>query len=85
MEKTLIIKENKKHIALKVTVVTTRGVSTTEIARFSNSGMGFCALGSSGRYLLQHMNFDHVMYEGSQDTYDRLVALGVIEVLEVAA
>jgi hypothetical protein len=85
MQKTLTIKELKSDIVMRVTVTTNRGSSTKEIARFANSGMGWCALGASGRYLLQYMNFDHVQFDGSRETYDRLVSIGVIEVMTAEA
>ena len=87
MLKTLTIKELKNDIVMRVTVTTNRGSSTKEVARFANSGMGWCALGASGRYLLQYMNFDNVEFDGSKDTYDRLVGIGIIEIIkgEVAA
>lgn len=82
MEKTLTVKELKNDIVMRVTVTTARGSSTKEIARFANSGMGWCALGASGRYLLQYMSFDHVAFDGSRETYDRLVSIGIIEALD---
>ena len=85
MHKTLTIKEMKNDIVMRVTVETKKGSATNEIARFANTGMGWCALGASGRYLLQHMMFDHVAYEGSRDTYDRLVSIGVIEIMTAEA
>jgi len=85
MNKTLTVKELKDDIVLRVTVTTANGSKTKEIARFVNTGMGWCALGASGRYLMQHMGFDHIAFDGSRETYDRLVSLGVIELLEVAA
>jgi hypothetical protein len=85
MKKTLIIKELSAAIVMRVEATTARGTASKEIARFAKSGMGWCALGASGRYLLQHMMLDETRYEGSRETYDRLVALGVIEPMRVAA
>lgn len=85
MQKILTVKELKNDIVLRVTVTTAKGSATKEIARFARSGMGWCALGAAGRYLLQHMMLDETRYEGSRETYDRLVALGVIEPMRVAA
>lgn len=81
MKRTLIVKENKRSIVLRVRVTTARGEATKEIARFATSGMGWCALGASGRYLLQHASFDEVVFDGHRDTLDRLVSIGIIELL----
>ena len=78
MKKTLIVKETKTAILFKVRVDTRNGSAAKEIARFAKSGMGYCALGASGRYLTQHMMLDAIEYSGSPDLYDRLVGLGII-------
>jgi len=84
MRKTFIVKELKDAIAMYVSISTFNGCKTKEIARFCNSGMGWIALGSAGRYMLKCTDFDAIKYDGSKETYDRLVSVGVIEQLEVA-
>ena len=78
MIKTLIIKETKDHILFKLSVVTQRGTAVTEVARFRNSGMGWCLMGASGRYMLQHFMLDNIEFCGKEETYKRLVDLGII-------
>jgi hypothetical protein len=79
MRKILQIKETKKAIVLSVVVETPRRSGAKEIARFANSGMGWAALGASGRWLIQNMMLDEVTYVGSIDTYHILVGVGVID------
>jgi len=85
MHKTLTVKELKNTIALRVTVTTQRGSATKEVARFANSGMGWVALGAAGRYLTTTMHLDEIAFDGSRDTYERLVGLGVIDPIRADA
>lgn len=81
MNKVLIVKELKNHVALRVRVENDRGSRIDEVARFKKFGMGLVALGSAGRHLSQFGLFDELRYEGSRDLYDSLVQLGVIDPL----
>jgi len=79
MHKTLTVKELKNALVFRLTVTTRSGTATKEIARFANSGMGWVALGAAGRYLGATMYLDEIAFDGSRDTYERLVGLGVID------
>lgn len=81
MNKVLVVKELKNHVALRVLVENARGSRVDEVARFKKFGMGLAALGSAGRYLSEFGLFDELRYEGSRDMYDKLVQLGVIDPL----
>ena len=79
MQKNLIIKETKTSIIMSVEITTSNGKSKNEIARFSNSGMGWVALGAAGRQITKHAMLDTLTFVGKPSTYAQLVALGVIE------
>lgn len=85
MHKTLTVKELKNALVFRLTVTTQRGSATKEVARFANSGMGWVALGAAGRYLGTTMHLDEIAFDGSRDTYERLVGLGVIDPIRVDA
>lgn len=85
MHKTLTVKELKNAFVFRVTVTTQRGSATKEVARFANSGMGWAALGAAGRYLGATMHLDEFVFDGSRDTFERLVALGVIDPIRADA
>ncbi len=80
MHKTLIVKELKDAVALRIEIKTARGISRKEIARFCKSGMGWVTLGAAGRALINGAGFlDEISFEGSKETYDMLVSLEVID------
>jgi hypothetical protein len=80
MHKTLIIKELKNAIALRIEIKTARGIARKEIARFCKAGMGWVALGAASYALINGAGFlDEIKFEGSKDTYDMLVSLEVID------
>lgn len=87
MHKTLIIKELKDRIALRVNVKHDDGRSATvEVATFRKSGMGWVTLGAAGRELVKGLGYvDELMFDGHEDTYKMLVTLGVIEPMQAAA
>ena len=82
MHKTLIIRENKTEIVLRILIRT----SGREIARFQKCGMGYVALGAAGRAIVKGVgHIDEIAFDGQKETYDMLVNLGVIEPLNAAA
>lgn len=85
MIKTLRVTETKRHLLFQVLVTRATRETIREVARFSHSGMGWVALGASGRYLIEHMMLDHIEFCGTRETYQKLVDLGVIQPREVGA
>jgi hypothetical protein len=86
MHKTLIVRENKADIVLRICVKTSNGASTREIARFTKCGMGYAALGAAGRAITSGVgSVDAIKFNGRGCTYDMLVHLGVIEPQQAAA
>ena len=86
MHKTLIVRETKADIVLRICVETSNGKSTREIARFTKCGMGYVALGAAGRAITSGVgSVDAIKFNGHRDTYDMLVHLGVIEPKQAAA
>lgn len=85
-EKNLIVRETPKYYILSVEVRSPHsGHRVSEVARFSrSSGIGRCAIGAAGRYVISMVLPDNVVYHGSREGYEDLVALGVIEVKEEA-
>lgn len=85
-EKNVIVRETAKHYVLSVEVRSPHsGRRVSEIARFvRSSGIGRCAIGAAGRYVISMVMPDNVVYTGSREGYEDLVALGVIEAKEEA-
>lgn len=79
LEKTILVKELKSSVAIRISVKTNRGTASREIARFTKTGMGWVALGAAGRHLTKTSMADHIVFDGTPETYRQLVDLGVIE------
>lgn len=79
LEKTIVVKELKGSVVLRVSVKTNRGTANKEIARFCKTGLGWVSLGAAARSLIKASMPDHISFDGTPETYRQLVALGVIE------
>lgn len=81
MQKSLIVKELKHGIALRVRIQIEDRAKETEVARFNKAGMGKVALGAAAQSLIKGGLFDEIRYDGSRDLYDKLVQMEVIQPL----